>query len=297
MEVKYFKLVSAISKTGSLTKAADQLCLTQSALSHQLKEVETLLNAKIFDRVNKKLVFTDAGRTFLNSSNHILEEIDRVRLEIGNQLRGESGSIRLATECNTCFHWLPRILKSYQKVFPNVDVRLYTHGAKRPVDLLLSGKVDVAVVYRKECEKDIQYMELLTDDVVGLVAPSHRLASKRFLVAEDFATETYITHSPKLTDSIFYERFLAPNKVIPKKVLHFHLTEAVLDMVKENLGITVMSKWLIDPYVDPATITMMKLGPSGLKRKWYVATLKSADEIPFKTSFVNSLKTGIAGGL
>jgi LysR family transcriptional regulator for metE and metH len=293
MEVKYFKLVSAISKTGSLTRAADQLCLTQSALSHQLKEVETLLNAKIFDRVNKKLVFTDAGRMFLDSSNHILGEINRVKLEINNQLRGESGSIRLATECNTCFHWLPRIMRTYLKGFPNVDVRLNTHGAKRPVDLLLTGKVDVAIVYRKEYEKDIHYTELLTDDVVGLVASSHRLASRRFLVAEDFAAETYITHSPKLTDSIFYERFLVPNKVIPKKVLHFHLTAAVLDMVKENLGVTVMSKWLIDPYVDPAKITMMKLGPSGLRRNWYIATLKTKDQIAFKTSFVNELKAGI----
>ncbi|HWA34547.1 MAG TPA: LysR family transcriptional regulator [Cyclobacteriaceae bacterium] len=292
MEVKYYKLVSAISKTGSLTRAADHLCLTQSALSHQLKEAEGLLGVKIFDRVNRKLVFTDAGRIFLDSANHILEEIDRVKLEIDSQLRGETGSIRLAAECNTCFHWLPRILKRYHKTFPNVDVRLNTQG-KRPADLLLAGKIDVAVVYRKEHEKDIQYTELITDDVVGLVAPSHRLASKLFLVADDFAAETYITHSRKLADSVFYERFLAPHKVVPKKVLHFHLTEAVLEMVRENLGVTVMGKWLIAPYVDPSSITMMKLGPSGLKRRWYIATLKSTQSIAFKARFVNELKAGI----
>ncbi len=293
MEVKYFKLVSAISKTGSLTKAADELCLTQSALSHQLKEIEGLLNTRIFDRVKKKLVFTDSGRIFLESSKQILHEIERVRLAIDTNRNGHSGTIKLAAECSTCFHWLPGILGSYYKEFPNIDIRLNTNGGKHPLDLLLTAKVDVAIVYRKEYENSIEYTELLTDDVVALVAVGHRLASRKFLAAEDFAGETYITHSRKLNESMFYETFLAPGKVVPKKVIHFQVTEAAIEMVRSGLGVMVMGKWLIDPYVDQEKIKLVKLGPSGLRRKWYIATLKVKEEIHYKANFVRALKDGI----
>ncbi len=293
MEVKYFKLISTISRVGSLTKAADELFLTQSALSHQLKEIENLLGTKIFNRVNKKLVFTDTGKTFLESSIHILAEIDRVKKDINNQMKGESGTIRLSTEGNTCFHWLGRVVSMHRNHYPNIDVRLNTEEGRRPADLLLAGEVDVALVYRKAHEENIEYTELFTDEVVALVPSMHRLSSKQFLDPEDFATETYLTHSRKLVESIFYEKFLSPNNVVPLKVNYFQLTEAIIEMVKENQGITAMARWLVEPYLDSASIKMIRLTRAGLKRKWYIATLKESQETPFRTSFIDQLRVGI----
>lgn len=275
LELKYFKLISAIASEGSIAKAADKLFLTPSALSHQLKEIESQLNTKVFNRINKNLVLTDTGKLLLESSNVILKEVDRVTSEIVKQVKGESGTIRLGAECNTCFHWLPHILKLHQEEFPNVEFRLETNGTKAPLILLLNGKIDLGIVYRKSKDKNIVFTELFTDDVVALIPIEHSLSKRKYLTPIDFKDETYITHSTELQHSIFFEQFLDPKGVVPKKVMYIQLTEAVLEMINEGLGIAVMARWLVEPYIDTSKIKMIKIGRSGLKRKWYIATLKN----------------------
>src|SRR4051812_12842535 len=155
MEVKHFKLITTVAQTGSLTKAADVLFLTQSALSHQLRDIEAQVNTKIFVRLNKSLVLTHAGKALLDSSNVILNEINKVTRELNAIHSGTSGIIRISTECSTSYHWLPRILKAYQNEFPKIEIRLNTSGTTPPVELLLESKIDLALVYRKQKDKSI----------------------------------------------------------------------------------------------------------------------------------------------
>lgn len=294
MELKYFKLIATIVAEGSLAKAAAKLFLTPSALSHQLKEIESQLNAKVFHRINKNLILTDIGKLLLESSTIILPEVERVTNEITKQVKGESGIIRLGTECNTCYHWLPPILKLHQAEFPNVEFRLETNGTIAPLELLLNGKIDLAIVYRKDNDKNIEFTELFTDDVVALIPVNHPLAKKSYLRPADFEKETYITHSKELQESIFFEQFLRPQNIVPQKVMFIQLTEAVLEMINAGLGISVMAKWLIEPYIDSTKIKMVRIGREGLKRKWYLATLKKELQSMPLTRFVEILKEHIS---
>jgi LysR family transcriptional regulator for metE and metH len=293
MDVKYFKLVNTIANVGSLTKAAEKLFLTQSALSHQLKEVEEQLGTPIFNRINKKLVLTEAGKLFLNSSGIILAEINKLKSDIKQQMTGESGMIRLTTECYTCYHWLPKILKDYSKEFPSIDIRLNTSQVKNPLSLLLEGKVDIAVVYGKTIDKNIQYIDLFNDDIVALVATDSPLATKRFLSHDDFSKENFVTQNKNFEATYFYEAFLKTHLIKPKKLIYIQFTEAVVEMVKEGLGITVLAKWLVQPYINQNKVTALKLGSKGLKRKWYLATLKKGNQTKFMNRFVEHLKLGI----
>jgi len=293
MEVKHFKLISAISQVGSLTKAADKLFLTQSALSHQLKEIEEQLGTKIFNRINKKLVLTEPGKIFLDSSGVILDEISKVRAEIKQHIGGESGKITLTTECYTCYHWLPKIMKNYNRDFPNIEIRLKTQ-VRNPLEQLLAGKIDVALVYHKLTDKNIEYIDLFTDDVVALVSVNDPLASKQFLIPKDFSESHFITQNRNFEETSFYENFLKDGKIKPKKLTYIQLTEAAIEMVKEGLGITAMAKWVIKPYLDNNRVRVLKLGTRGLKRKWYVATLKSPGSPRFIKNFVEQLKSQIS---
>ncbi len=275
LELKYFKLVSVIAKEGTLAKASEKLFLTQPALSYQLKEIETQLGTKVFNRVNKKLILTETGELMLSYSNRILGEVEGFSREIETQLKGEVGTIRLIAESNTCFHWLPKILKQHQREYPNVEFRLRSTGTRSPDELLLNGQVDIAIVCRKAQDNNITYANLFADDVVALVPSDHPLAHRKYLSADDFKNVTYITHSEHLKRSVFYDQFLKPKKVTPKKILYIQLTETVIEMVREGLGIAVMARWLVKPYLNRTEIIPIKLGKGGLKRRWYVATLKS----------------------
>lgn len=293
MEVRHFKLIQTVAETGSLTRAADKLCLTQSALSHQLRDLEDQLKTKVFSRKKNALILTSSGKTLLKSASVILNEIAVATSAIQKLTSGEVGRIRLSTECNTCYHWLPAILKQLHAIYPNVDIRLNTAGTKSPIDLLTSGKVDLAIVYRKKQSKGILYSELFRDDVVAILPVNHPLAGKKYLTPKDFRNETYITHSTELEKSIFYQQFLKPARTRPRRVLHIHLTEAALAIVREGLGITVMAKWLVEPYVDPSKLRMLPLSRSGLRRQWYLAAAKESLGNSYVRDFIDLIRHGL----
>jgi LysR family transcriptional regulator for metE and metH len=120
LEIRHLKLVTAIAETGSVTRAGNCLHLTQSALSHQLRDVEEQLGAPLFERKNRKMTLTAAGERLLHSARTVMAELERAQREIQKRGTAAQGLIRLSTQCYPVYHWLPARLKLFQRRFPLV---------------------------------------------------------------------------------------------------------------------------------------------------------------------------------
>src|SRR5687767_5112968 len=141
MEIRHLKLIKAIVEEGSITKAIDKLHLTQSALSHQLKEAEYQLGTSIFHRVNKKMVLTKAGEQLYNAANEIIQKLNETEHSIKKMIFGEQGEIRLSTECYSSYHWLPAVMKQFQTLYPNIDLKIVMEATHHPLEKLLEGEL------------------------------------------------------------------------------------------------------------------------------------------------------------
>ena len=128
MEIRHLRLVKSIVEEGSITRAIDKLHLTQSALSHQLKEAEYQLATKIFLRQNKKLLLTKAGEKLYRTATEILEKLERTEREIKSMMFGEVGEIRISTECYSSYHWLPSVLKQFHLLYLSIWCRRHHVG-------------------------------------------------------------------------------------------------------------------------------------------------------------------------
>src|SRR6185436_17650802 len=115
LDVRHLQLVAGIARDGSMTKAAHGLHLTQSALSHQLRDIESRFNTPFFLRVGKRMVLTAAGRRVLESATRILEDLARAEEDIRRIAGNGEGIIRVATQCNTGYHWLPPLLAAFNR--------------------------------------------------------------------------------------------------------------------------------------------------------------------------------------
>ena len=146
LEVRHLKLVREVSAAGSLTRAGAALHLTQSALSHQLRDIESRLGAPLFLRVGKRMVLTPAGERVLQSAHEVLASIERTEDAVRGLAGASRGVLRLTTECYTCYHWLPALLKAYRTSHPRVDVRIDAAATSEPLAHLLDGRIDVAIV-------------------------------------------------------------------------------------------------------------------------------------------------------
>ncbi len=293
MEIRHLKLIKAIVEEGSITKAIDKLHLTQSALSHQLKEAEYQLGTPIFLRTNKKLVLTKAGEKIYELANEILNKLTETESQIKQMVFGEYGEIRISTECFSSYHWLPSVLKQFHLLYPNVELKIVTEATHIPLQKLLENTIDIAIVSDTIKDHHIKYTELFQDEVVVVISENHPWADKKYVVAEDFVNEHLIIHSLPMETVTIYQYFLAPAKVSPKKITPLPLTEASLEMVKADMGIMSMAKWALQPHIKNNPIKAVKVGKNGLKRKHFIATRANETYPDYFQHFINFLQNEI----
>ncbi|TDI79758.1 MAG: LysR family transcriptional regulator [Caldithrix sp.] len=292
MEIRHLKLVKMVAEEGNLTGAGKKLFLSQSALSHQLREIEDKFGTPIFQRVNKKMVLTQVGNRILRTADTILCELEKVENDIRSVVSGDAGILRISTECYTCYHWLPGLLKSYIKHYPDVDLHIIAEATRRPMDFLREGKLEVAIVSCLTKPKDrgqFRFTELFTDELVVVANSEHRFASQKTVSANDFAQEHLICYTASTDVLDIFQRVLIPAGVTPKKTTKIQLTEAIIEMVKANLGITVMARWAIRPHMRSKKLVMVPVANHALARTWYAVTINERNQPRYIECFTRHL--------
>lgn len=291
MEIHHLKLVKTIVEEGNLTLASKKLFLTQSALSHQLKEIESRLGTQLFQRIGKKMILTQAGEKVLNSAKIILKEIDSAKIEIKKLVEGNSGIIRLSTECYTTYHWLPRLMKLFQREFPKIELQIVTEATDDPISYLLDGKLEVAVVSFNKSDYEgnahLNFTELFTDELILIASKNNSITKRHSIVAKDFKDQTLITYTTPKQNLDIYQKVLNPARVIPKKTIKLELTEAIIGMIKAEMGISVMARWAAEPYLlNNDDLIGVPFRENVMRRTWYAATLKPENQPKYIPTFV-----------
>jgi LysR family transcriptional regulator, regulator for metE and metH len=289
LEIRHLQLVKAIAEEGGVTRAGRRLHLTQSALSHQLRDAEERLEVRLFDRIGKRMVLTPAGERLLRSARAVLEELDRTEQEIRRDASRQGGRIRLTTQCNTVYHWLPSRLRIFQRAHPDVDLEVVAGATSDPLPSLLEGGIDLAIVYRFRRDARLVVRPLFRDEIVVVMRPGHALARRPFLVARDFAPEHLIVYSTPRESNLVFREVLLPAGVTPARVTHIQLTEGIVELVKEGLGISVLPRWSVAPQVQRGELVTRPLTRGGRYRQWSAAWRAKPPAPAFLRDFVEIL--------
>lgn len=289
MKIHHLKMVKAVSEEKTLTDAARKLHLSQSALSHQLRNLEEELNVSVFKRVNKKMLLTQAGQLILESSQKILSELNSTKREVGKLVNGEAGTIRLSTQCYTCYHWLPPIIKIFKNQYPNVKIEIKSDSRTATINNLLNGELDIALVHNKSKNSNIRYTAFLYDELVTIFNADHPFREKEVILPKDFKEQTLITHFKEFEASILNQKVLKRYNIVPGNIIHVQLTGAALEMVRANLGVTVMPYWIASRYLEKYELACLPLTRNGLVKKWIIATLQDSITPPYIDYFIKLL--------
>ena len=274
LEVRHLLLVQAIAEEGSLTRAGLRLHLTQSALSHQLRDAEERLGVRLFERIGRRLVLAGPGKQLLSSARRVLEDLGRTEEEIRRGAGRARPVIRLTTQCNTVYHWLPSRLLRFQRVHPDVDLDVVAGATDDPVPALLEGAIDLAIVYRATRDPRLRLRPLFRDEMVVVMRPGHRLSRAPFVAAGDLAPEHLILYSTPREANLVFREVLIPAGVSPKRLTHIQLTEAIIEMVKAGLGVSVLARWSVAPQVERGELAAVPLTREGRFRHWSAAYRK-----------------------
>jgi LysR family transcriptional regulator for metE and metH len=272
-----------------VTRAASNVHLTQSALSHQLRDIEARLGTPLFLRVGKRMVPTAAGERVLATARRVLDDIATAEDEVRRLGTNQAGVLRVCAQCNTGYHWLPPLAEAFRRRHPNVDVVIAVECTMRPLEALLEGRLDLAIVTQDVHHPHVRMRPLFEDEHAAIVAPEHPFASRAFVRPEDFSGERLLLYSGSADDSFTIREILRPAGVEPERISFVMLTEAILEMVKARLGISVMQTWAIEPAIRAGDVRAIPITPAGIHRRWSAATLRAAGSSPHMDAFIELL--------
>ena len=286
LEIRHLRLVAGIADAGSMTKAAGGLHLTQSALSHQLRDIESRFGTPFFLRLGKRMVLTAAGRRVLDSARRVLDELRRAEEDVRRLAGDADGVIRVCTQCNTGYHWLPPLLAAFTRKHPRVAVTVVPDATDGPIEALLDGRLDVAILTGDTDDRRLRLRTLFADEMVAVVSRAHPLAARTWLSPRELAAEHLLLYASSPEESFTLQTVLAPRGLVPARVSFIMLTEAMIEMAKAGLGIGVLPRWSAHAAVASRGVVALSITRRGIRRHWRAATLKNQPERQSVTDFI-----------
>jgi LysR family transcriptional regulator for metE and metH len=286
LEIRHLETLLALSECGSLSKAAARLFLTQSALSHQLKALESHYGAALVEKNIRPLRFTAIGQRLLTLAREVLPQVAAAGRDVARLAEGHAGPLRVAVQCHNCFDWLMPAMDAYRELWPEVELDIVSGFVMNPLPLIERGEAELAVMHDpQEAHSNIVFSPLFRYESVALMSPKHRLAAKSWMEASDFADETLITYPvpDELLDVM--KHCLTPAKINPKRRTA-ELTVAILQLVASGRGIAALPSWTVGNYIERGYVVSRPIGEKGLRCELYAATTSAAAESAYIREFI-----------
>ena len=270
MELKYFRLIKTIAEEGSIANSTERLFLTQSALSHQLRELEERLGFKVFNRTRNKWKLTQEGTELYKLANKLFKTIDEGFSTINHIKEGSKGHIRLSAECQSFFHSIPSFIQKMGILYPEIDIDVTLGATHQTISQVLSDEIDIAIVTSRPESEVLSSIPVFKDEIFAIMHKENALNDLDYLDASHFENVHLLINSFPLEGVAVYERFLKLNGIHPIKISAIPFTEITLSMIHANMGIMCAPKWQLTSFKLSKELVFKRIGRNGLKREHFL---------------------------
>ena len=257
LDTQPLAILREVDRTGSVTSAADKLCLTQSAVSHAIKRFEERHGVKLWEREGHKRRLTPAGSYLLGLAHRVLPQLERGATVLEDYSRGRRGAIRVGMECHPCQDWLMRVVDPFLAEWPDVDLDVTTAFQFGGLDALLGHDIDVLVTPDPIERPGLEYRPVFDYELVLAVAADHPLAQKGHASPEDLTGETLVTYPIALERLDIYTRFLVPAGALPRRHQTVETTDLMLRLVASGRAVSATPDWLVH---EAAGVAQVRIG-------------------------------------
>lgn len=286
LERIHLAVVQEVEKQGSLTAAANVLCVTQSALSHSMKKLEQQLGTAIWLREGRSLRLTQAGRYVLAIANRVLPQLALAEDRLRQFAQGERGTLRIGMECHPCYQWLLQVVAPYLKAWSDVEVDVKQKFQFGGIGALFAYEIDLLVTPDPLYKPGLKFEPVFDYEQVLVVARDHALALVAYVEPQQLMQEVLITY-PVATDRLdIYNQFLLPAGITPKRHKTIETTAIMLQMVASGRGVAALPRWLVQQYADKIDVVPVRLGPTGIAKQIFLGAREADLEIDYLQAFI-----------
>ncbi len=244
VDTRLLKVFCSVARNGSLAVAARELHLTPSALSHSLKALETHLGCRLFDRAGNKMLLNQSGEQLLARVQAPLAALAEAEESIKNLATWGQTRLRIGSAATACQHILPAVLRELKKQHPNTLIQVESGDMPEMLPLLDSNKIDLVLGIHPERDPRFDTRELFRDELLLVFAPSHPWAAGRPISTEDLRKQPLILYQRNSFTARLVDEFFKAQGIVPCSIMEVASIEAIKELVKLNLGVSVLAPWV-----------------------------------------------------
>ncbi len=290
LERIHLSIVQEVDKQGSLTAAAEVLCLTQSALSHTMRKLEQQLGTQIWLRESRSLRPTQAGHYLLAVANRVLPQLDRAEERIRQFAQGERGTLRIGMECHPCYQWLLKVVSPYLAAWPDVDVDVKQKFQFGGIGALFGYEIDLLVTPDPLFKPGLHFEPVFDYEQVLVVARSHALADAAYVKPQQLTKEVLITYPVDIERLDVYNQFLLPAGITPRRHKTIETTDIMLQMVASGRGVAALPRWLVEEYAGKMDVVPVRLGRQGIAKQIFLGARETDGDTDYLKSFIEQAR-------
>jgi DNA-binding transcriptional LysR family regulator len=240
MEIRQLEIFRALARDLSFTKAAARVHCVQSNVTTQIRALESELGVRLFDRLAKRVVLTDAGQRFLPYAERVLATVEEGRASVG-QNATPSGPLRIGTPESLLTYRLPRILARFRKLYPKVELIFRPYLDHGLVPLIESGELDLAVWLGDAIqEARLKTLRLREEKLIFIAAPKHGLTAKKRVTPHDLTGQTLLLTETGCNYRKKLDQLLSVMNIRPDSIMEFSSVEAIKECVALGLGVAFL---------------------------------------------------------
>ncbi|SET26995.1 LysR family transcriptional regulator, regulator for metE and metH [Nitrosomonas marina] len=286
IEHSHLKIIQALHTNGTLTEAANRLCLSQPALSHQISYLEKKLGIALWQKEGRNLRLTQAGLLLLDVANQVLPVLSQAEQTLAAYSEGRCGILRIGVECYPCFEWLNAVIGEFMRQMPDIDIDIVQKFKFSGLEGLLNHHIDLLITPDLIKKEKIHYETLAEYKLMLLVSSDHPLAGEKPLTPETLSRETLITFPVSMERLDILTRYLTPAHLEPAKIKRIESLEIMLQMTALKRGVCVLPEWLADIKMKHLKLTKKPIGKRGLSQQLFLAMRTCDKSIPYIMKFM-----------
>lgn len=287
---RQLRVFRAVARHLSFTRAAEELYLTQPAVSMQIKQLEEVVGIALFEQVGKKIFLTEAGREMYHYARAIDQQLTEAETVL-ESLKGIKHGRLVIGVASTVNYFATRLLAEFSRRNDGVTISLDVTNREGVLAQLETNDCDLVLMGRPPEELDLTAEPFMENPLVVIASPNHRLVAQRNIPLSELQQETFVVREPGSGTRIAMERFFAEKGVQFSTGMELSSNEAIKQAVQARLGLAIVSLHTLELELEAQRLVVLDVEGFPIRRRWYVVHRKAKRLSPVAQAFKSFVLT------
>lgn len=299
VSLRQLRIFEGVARLSSYTRAAEELHLTQPAVSMQVRQLEDEVGLRLFEKLGKRISLTEAGREIYHYSRAIDRALKEME-DVVESLKGVSRGHLSVAVASTVNYFAPRLLAAFHQRFPGIGLSLDVTNRERLVQQLQANSVDLVLMGQPPKGVDVESEAFMANPLVVVAPPGHPLARAGRVDPQSLAEQIFVMREPGSGTRQAMERFFTEHGIAIRHGMQMTRNEAIKQAVRAGLGLSVVSLHTVELELETERLVILDVKGFPLERQWHLVYRRGRRLSPAARAFrefVFEEASGLAGPL